>query len=411
MQGIPIFQNQAEIFLPRALWTGIQNALNAIFLQGSYADKAVAQMLAEHKSWGSRDRKTATKIIYELVRHYLLYKTFLQTKGINDTHADFLQGMVLATMAASEDLKNKVQLPQDWDFYQEIEQLSSADISLKYSFPKWWTSKIEDIQHQRTAAILSALDQPAEVYIRCNTVGFSEQETVQELSKEVELEKVDTSKSTYWVKGNNRLRQTILFKKGAFEFQDLGSQMIGHFCHAKPGQTLLDLCAGKGGKTLQLGNLMKNKGRIIASDIDPERLSQLNKRAKRAGLEIVEVLSPEALSPENLQADIVLVDAPCSGSGTTRRQPDLKFRLQESDILALLPVQAELLDKAFSLLRIGGTLVYATCSVFAEENQQQIEAFLQRQIQEGKNPELLEQKTLLPDEINTDGFFMAKLKK
>lgn len=221
---------------------------------------------------------------------------------------------------------------------------------------------------------------------------------------------------------------------GAVEVQDAGSQWIGHACQAGPGMTVVDLCAGAGGKTLALAAAMTGQdgdveGRLIACDTDRRRLQQLPPRAERAGVERIEarLLDPkrewEALEDIENAADVVLVDAPCSGSGTWRRNPDGRWRLTPQRLAALVAEQARLLDLAAKLVAPGGSLVYAVCAITREEGEAQVAAFMARHGGWTAEPAwALAEGTTLPGRLSgagrlltpahdaTDGFFIARIK-
>jgi 16S rRNA (cytosine967-C5)-methyltransferase len=215
-----------------------------------------------------------------------------------------------------------------------------------------------------------------------------------------------------------------LLKNGHVEIQDLGSQLISLVCEAKADMTVLDFCAGAGGKTLALAADMNGKGRLIASDTNRDRLSQLRPRAERAGSNFIEtrLLNPgkeqAALHEFEGQCDIVLVDAPCSGSGTWRRNPETRWRLDEKELLRLVNEQARILDLASQYLRQGGHMVYAVCSLFAVEGVRQMERFLDRN--KGWEPTELGMKAgrtdgagniLSPAHDGSDGFYVARLQR
>ncbi len=173
------------------------------------------------------------------------------------------------------------------------------------------------------------------------------------------------------------------FFAGGFEIQDEGSQLVTLLAGAKPGQTVIDLCAGAGGKTLALAALMDNRGRLFATDLDARRLAPLHERLARSGASIVEIRIPRSRGHEPLaeiegQADLVLVDAPCTGSGTWRRNPDAKWRVRPGALAERVRDQAEVLARAARLVKPGGRIAYITCSVLPEENDAAIEAFLAR---------------------------------
>ena len=223
------------------------------------------------------------------------------------------------------------------------------------------------------------------------------------------------------------------FIKGLVEVQDEGSQLAALLCGAKPGQQVIDICAGAGGKTLALAAIMENRGQIYATDSDKRRLAPIHERLERAGVHNVQVRTPRA--QENLlgdlerRADLVLIDAPCTGIGTWRRNPDAKWRVRPGALAQRVEEQAEVLDRAAALVKPGGRIGYVTCSLLADENGDQVRAFLARQsdftllppvvltgVLEERAPlfreaALISEQGLLmtPRRTDTDGFYVAVL--
>jgi 16S rRNA (cytosine967-C5)-methyltransferase len=219
-----------------------------------------------------------------------------------------------------------------------------------------------------------------------------------------------------------QIEQTSAWSEGLIEIQDEGSQLTALATGAEAGMTVVDLCAGAGGKSLALAAMMGNKGRIIACDVDRARLSRLAPRAERAGVGIIEnrLLNPdremEALGDLRARADIVLVDAPCSGTGTWRRNPEARWRLMPERLARLTGLQARLLDMAAGLVRPGGALIYVVCSLLAEEGLNQIDRFLTKYKDwSAHDPDLPAGQEaghgllLTPAQSGTDGFFVARL--
>ncbi|HMS21711.1 RsmB/NOP family class I SAM-dependent RNA methyltransferase [uncultured Sphingorhabdus sp.] len=220
------------------------------------------------------------------------------------------------------------------------------------------------------------------------------------------------------------IESSELYTSGAIEVQDLGSQLIAEACYAQPGMTVLDLCAGAGGKTLALASHMAGQGRLVAADTNRDRLQQLPPRAARAKAGFIETLllnpNKEKGALEHLlnACDVVLIDAPCSGSGTWRRNPETRWRLDQRDLQRLVSEQGRLLDLATALVKPGGHLVYAVCSLFGCEGRDQIDAFLLRHPDfEAGNPELAAGRPdgagilLTPAHDGSDGFYLARLHK
>lgn len=217
------------------------------------------------------------------------------------------------------------------------------------------------------------------------------------------------------------VEQWHAYRNGLIEVQDTGSQLTCLTVDARPGQTVIDLCAGAGGKTLALAAAMANRGSLIACDTDRARLSRLGPRAERAGAQIIDtvLLDPgreaDGLVPWRERADAVLVDAPCSGTGTWRRNPEARWRLTEAQLARYVAVQARLLDVAAGLVRGGGRLVYVTCSLLDDEGANQAEAFLVRNPSWRSDlPPLPVGRPrgagirLSPSHDGTDGFFVAR---
>ena len=203
---------------------------------------------------------------------------------------------------------------------------------------------------------------------------------------------------------------TQAFKKGLFEVQDASSQLVAPFLDVRPGQKVVDTCAGAGGKTLHLASLMENKGQIIAMDIHAHKLAELKKRAKRDGAHNIEtrpIEGTKAIKKLKGKADRVLIDAPCSGLGVLKRNPDSKWKLNPEFIERIKKTQAEILDQYSSMVKSGGKLVYATCSILPSENELQVKAFLKNH----SEFTLIKDKKVSPAASGFDGFYMALMEK
>jgi 16S rRNA (cytosine967-C5)-methyltransferase len=300
----------------------------------------------------------------------------------------------------------------------------------RLNYPAWAEGRLHDAFGDQLAIAMEALNAQAPIDLRANTLKCLDAADLI-LALDVDgYHGVRTPISPLGVRLKKRLPafNTQAFKDGKFEMQDEGSQLVSLLVEAKPGQKVIDFCAGAGGKTLAIAATMKNKGRILAWDISENRLSQMGKRLARAGVSTVQthVLRDEAdpfLKRHLKTADWVVVDAPCSGSGTWRRNPDLKWRFTLEDLQEIKQVQARILKSAARLVAPGGRLVYITCSLFPDENFWQVKQFL------GGNPtfaveapnELWNKHTTLRDGITalalsphqdgTDGFFAAILLK
>jgi 16S rRNA (cytosine967-C5)-methyltransferase len=211
---------------------------------------------------------------------------------------------------------------------------------------------------------------------------------------------------------HQKLTHTDAYKKGWFEIQDANSQRVAHFADPKPGMSVLDACAGGGGKTLHLAALMQNQGTIVAMDPYEKKIEQLEARVQRNGVTIVRVENTDDdafLKTQKETADLVLIDAPCSGLGVLRRNPAAKWHMTPKRIEELILLQQEILQTYAGQVSKGGSLVYATCSIFPEENQNQVQNFLNSD--SGKDFQLEKEETFLTHTTQGDGFYMAKMAK
>ena len=255
--------------------------------------------------------------------------------------------------------------------------------AVRFELPDWILPRLEARFGAGLAAEMAALAEPAPLDLRVNLL-LSDRAAAQTALAEEGIETVPTRWSPWGLRVGERRLVTSgpAFQRGIVEIQDEGSQLIALLAGARPGMAVCDWCAGAGGKTLALAMMMRNRGHITACDVSAHRLEGAVRRLRRAGVHNVE---RHLVTPGDKWAkrhagrfDRVLVDAPCTGTGTWRRNPDARARLAESDLLELLPKQAAILDVAERLVRPGGWLVYATCSILPEENEQQMSAFLAR---------------------------------
>lgn len=301
----------------------------------------------------------------------------------------------------------------------------------RLNYPQWAEGRLKDAFGEDLAPAMAALNAQAPIDLRVNTLKCaSARDLIFALDADGYLG-APTPHSPLGVRLKKRLPafNTQAFKDGFYEMQDEGSQIVSLLVAAEPGQKVIDFCAGAGGKTLAIAATMRNKGRILAWDVAETRLAQMGKRLARAGVSNVQthVLRDEAdpfLKRHVGTADWVVVDAPCSGSGTWRRNPDLKWRFGLEDLTAIKATQARILAQAARLVKPGGALVYITCSVFPDENFWQVKQFLggnptfrvespaelwskHLRTEDGVGPCLV----LSPHQDGTDGFFATVLRR
>ena len=257
-----------------------------------------------------------------------------------------------------------------------------------------------------------ALKQRAPVDLRVNTLKAERDAVLQDL-RALGYDAEVTARSPLGIRlpaGTKNVERTALFLSGAFEFQDEAAQLAALLCEAKPGMRVLDLAAGAGGKSLALAAEMRNQGEIVATDVRAEPLEELRRRAARAGASIISIEKnlplPREVGREGTLFDVVLLDAPCSGTGTWRRQPELRWRLTPERLGELMAAQDSLLERAAAQVKPGGRLVYATCSILPCENEDRIAAFLESHPDFGRAGEDFRAS---PHSTGTDGFFAAVL--
>jgi 16S rRNA (cytosine967-C5)-methyltransferase len=309
-------------------------------------------------------------------------------------------------------------------------QLDTLSLSMQAELPEWIINKLRTHRSDEEIRTLGlSMQNPAPLDLRVNTMRSNRGELIQGLQAEgVEATPTPWSPIGLRVKGKPHLNRSPLFTTGRFEVQDEGSQLLGYLLAPKRNDMVVDFCAGAGGKTLMLGAMMNSQGRLYAWDVSEKRLANLKPRMARSGLSNVQ---PQLIAHENDnkikrlagKIDRVLVDAPCSGLGTLRRNPDLKFRQSEQSLIELTQKQAAILDSACKLVKVGGRLVYATCSILHEENLGIVEPFLAQHPEFKLLPAseaLAQQKIALetgdylqltPAIHGTDGFFAAVLER
>ncbi len=289
-----------------------------------------------------------------------------------------------------------------------ITATKTAPLAVRASLPEWLCARLLEIGGETLA--LSFTKAPPTT-LRANTLKATRDDVIRALYDEgVRTKKTERSK-TGLVVDNADVFRTRAFHDGLFEVQDEGSQLIAALCLAKPGEKVVDGCAGAGGKTLALAAAMENKGQIVALDVHDGRLKALQERARRAGAHNIRAVSleeaPKLVKRLKDACDLVLVDAPCTGTGVLRRNPDTSWRLHPDDVARLVALQRTLLVRYAPLVKAGGRLVYATCSLLPEENDEQVAAFLA----DHADFVVEERLSLRPDRDKTDGFFAVRFRR
>lgn len=400
-------EQDRKVRLHMPLLTGIENALEEIFLKGGKSDQVIPKVLKANGKWGSRDRSFVAENTYEIVRNKRL---ILYTLGLEEVLNKSIISEMLGAWLALKGI-DTTEYFKDLDTESILERSKVSDPQVKYSMPSTLNSYIrEELGVEKWYTELEAMSSPAEVFLRVNLNKVSKEKLKTSLeSKDILTEEVNGVDTALRLKKRGNITATEEFRKGYFEIQDAGSQLISSFLNPLSGDVVIDACAGAGGKTLHLADLMKNKGRVIAMDVEATKLSELEKRAARNHVQIVttQLISDETIAALKDTADKLLLDVPCSGLGVIKRNPDAKESLTVNFIEEIKGVQAEILQSYSAMLKKGGRMVYATCSILPSENRKQVDNFL------GSNPEftLIEDKQIWPSETGFDGFYMALMER
>jgi 16S rRNA (cytosine967-C5)-methyltransferase len=403
----------------------IRKVLDEVLTMRFAADSVVSHWFRAHPSLGIRDRAEVAESVYDVLRNLRLYRQLAESGVGNAVRRLAIQG-ALSTMDP-EKVKAVLDVGElAWlDRIAQIDPLSMS-LPVRESLPDWLYDRIKD--YPEIESLTHALNQHASLDIRVNPLKAERDEMLADLTRgnAVRHAPVATPFSPWGIrlKGRPAMNKWHQFEHGLIEVQDEGSQLLALLVGPKRGEMVIDFCAGAGGKTLLLGALMRSTGRLYAFDVSATRLAKAKPRFARSGLSNV---VPVAIDHENDQrvrrlagkAHRVLVDAPCSGVGTLRRNPDLKWRQSVQSLGELVDLQARILASASRCVAPGGRLVYATCSLLVEENENQAEKFLA----EHPDFELIDAAPLLaartplviegpylklrPDVHGTDGFFAA----
>jgi 16S rRNA (cytosine967-C5)-methyltransferase len=389
------------------------DALNEIFNEGKYADKALQGTLKRDKRWGARDRAFIAEMVYDIVRWKRLYAEIAEVREPFDRTNLFrlfavwatLRGIALPEWKQLEDTPTR-RIKGKFDEFSKIRKI-------RESIPDWLDELGEKELGKKWDKEISALNNSAEVILRVNTLKTTLPKLQAALFDEgIETETIKGYPYALRLKERVNVFTSPLFKEGAFEVQDASSQLVGEILDVQPGMRVVDACAGAGGKALHIAALMENKGQIIAMDIYANKLNELKRRAKRAGAHNIEprhIESTKVIKKLYDKADRVLIDAPCTGLGVLRRNPDAKWKLDPAFVETIKKTQADILDQYSRMVKPGGKMVYATCSILPSENEKQIKDFLKRE--SGKAFTFVKENKILPSVSGYDGFYMALLEK
>ena len=383
----------------------IVNALENIFHEKQYADKVIERYFKNHRKWGSRDRKFFAESVYECVRWYRLLSYIADSDDTWDIVAVhwLRQGHQLPDMEQFDHIDERI-LKRENDI---------SSVAIKESIPDWMYERgIKEMGHEWDS-IVQALNEPAEVFLRVNALKATVPEAIAALREDEVYANPVSEKIPHALRLTERKNvfATKAFRDGKFEVQDAASQMVVPLLDIQPGQRVIDACAGGGGKSLHMASLMKNKGKILSLDIHEWKLKELKDRARRNGVDVIEtrvIDSSKVIKRLHDTADRVLLDVPCSGMGVLRRNPDAKWKLSNEEIDRLQVLQQEILSTYCQMTKVGGLMVYATCSLLPSENEQQVQRFLN---DHSASWSLVKEIHLRPDRDGFDGFYAALLQR
>ncbi|KGO83619.1 RNA methyltransferase [Flavobacterium beibuense F44-8] len=400
--------------LHRNLVFTVIDSLNFIFNEGEYADKVVAKALKKDKRWGSHDRKFVAETIYEIVRWKRLYAEIAEVK---EPYTRDNLWRIFAVWAVLRGYN----LP-DWKYFEEtpvrrikgrFDELSKIR-KFRESIPDWMDELgVKELGEKKWEKELAAQNEQAKVILRVNTLKTTkEQLRAILMDSNIETEFLKQYPDALVLTERANVFLTQAFKDGLFEVQDASSQLVARFLDVAPGMRVVDTCAGAGGKTLHMASIMENKGQLIAMDIYESKLKQLKLRAKRNSVFNIDyrvIESTKVIKKLHEKADRVLIDAPCSGLGVLKRNPDSKWKLQPEFIDNIKKTQREVLENYSKMVKPGGKLVYATCSVLPSENEEQVKHFLTTEI--GKEFTFVKDNKVLASDSGFDGFYMALMER
>ena len=399
---------------PGARLAAAAEILADIFARKAAADRALAAWGKTHRFAGSKDRAAIAERVYAVLRHRNECVCAMGDTG--------MRALVLGSLAIADGLDVTAIAALSTDGAHALGALTeserahlaalrrSDDPWIRLNYPAWLHDELAATFGSGLEREVTALNERAPLDLRVNTLRASREDVLAELRK-AGLDPAPcphTPMALRLVAGSD-VKVTALpaYVHGHVEIQDEASQRAVLAAGARPGDTVIDLAAGAGGKALAFAAMMRNRGRVLACDIEPARLRKMEPRVARAGASIIEIVGDPyggAITTAAGQgADLVFVDAPCSGSGTWRRNPEAKWTLDEERLHTYREAQAKLLDRAATLVHSGGRIAYAVCSMLPSEGEAQVAAFAARKT----GWHVAEKQMLTPARDGTDGFFVA----
>lgn len=382
----------------------LSKTLHAIFWENTYASKAIQTTLRGHEEWGEKEKAVFSDLVYDIIRNWRLLWYLLEKKPLSNEQD--LQKLT-QTFILFRGLKNQ----DSSALKRRLESIKHLRVFAQ-SIPDWLDERGEQELKERWDPALKALNTPADLDIRVNTLRTTKKGLITILRKEgVTAKLLEGYPDALRLIEKRNVFALPSFSEGLFEVQDAASQLVCHVLDPHEGMRVVDACAGEGGKTLHLATLMKNKGKVIALDTQEWRLKALRKRAVKAGIDTIEtrcISSSKIYKRLEGTTDRLLLDAPCSGLGTLRRNPDIKWKLTSDDLNRLIVLQQDLLERYSPITKPGGRMVYSVCSILPSECELQITRFLQTH---SNTFRLVSEHRCWPDSDGTDGFYMVLLER
>ena len=393
-------------------------ALRDIFVKNRQADRVVEQLLKSNKKWGARDRSFIAENTYEIVRWWRLAKYVAGVDRATDLEEFWtIFGAWQIIKPLHLHLSLDGELPE-WTEFAEMRKELVLDLytqalqvrKIAQSVPDWLDATGASELGEKWDSELAALNNQAPLVLRVNTLK-SDIATVRQVLGQEETEVLPEVPNAVILKKRKNVSGIDAYKMGLFEVQDAGSQLIAPYLDVKPGMSVIDACAGAGGKTLHLAALLENSGSVLAMDIEGDKLTELQRRATRNGvvnLDTLLITSDEVVERLAETTDRLLLDVPCSGLGVLRRNPDSKWKLKPQFLETIKNVQWHILSTYSNMVKKGGKMVYATCSILPSESEEQVQKFLKKN---GKHWKLVSEHRTSVAQDGFDGFYMALLQR
>lgn len=387
----------------------LSQALVEVFEKSKHADRMIDKYARANRNWTAQDKTFFAESLYGIVRNKRNLEHIADSKVLWDVIGAYLAVKGLRPVPRPE-FKNS-----DPVKIQARNKVPRAP-QIEHSFPDWLNELGQKEFASDWPLLMQSLNKEPTIFLRANTLKTN----TKKLQQDLQAEKIETDfisgpiqiPDGLLLKERKNVFSTNTYKLGAFEMQDAGSQAIAPLLQVQPGHSVVDTCAGSGGKTLHLAALMQNQGQLLAMDIQAQKLQDLKVRAARAGVNILAtklIDSPKVIQNLENRFDRVLIDSPCSGLGVLRRNPDTKWKLDPAQISSLCDVQKDILTRYSKMCKAGGLMVYATCSILKCENEDQPKWFLTTPA--GKKWSLLSEHRIWPHKHGFDGFYAAVLKK